>query len=315
MIVENADRLLGMLESGRGIQSNICTVKGIKDLINAANGYETSLEALMISYKKIVETVEIYDSNANIFFASTYKMREINVDAVVTHSPLKSFDTSGLKLGIALNAVDGAVDIGDTVMSFAKVQANNQVFEQNIDFLREMSNYGSRLNLQNAANDVLNALAEGYGEAMHNALMDDVGETSVNMVITIASCNPYVKAVVVARDLINMITGLSDTLKREYKMLTYESMATSANNLIADSMYAFNGIYFDNTGNATRYLTHLAQIRVLGEEMWKDFYTHGMNSWFQDDQEIIDSFNYVANSVRSVAATLNLPISPKLPGG
>lgn len=314
MIVENADRLLGIIESGRDIQGNIGTIKGIKDLINAANGYETSLDALMISYKKIVETVKIYDSDANVFIVSTYKMREINVNAVVTHSPLKSFDTSGLKLDIALDAVDGAVDIGDTVMSFAKVQANNQVFEQNLDFLREMSDYGSRPNLRNAANDVLNALAEGYGEAMWSAIGGDVAEMSVNMVISIASCNPYVAAVVTARDLIDMITGLSDTLEREYKMLAYESMATSANSLVSDSMYAFNGIYFDSTGNATRYLTHLAQIRVLGEEMWKDFYTNGMNSWFQDDQEIIDSFNYVVGSVRSVADTLDLPMSPNLPG-
>lgn len=313
MIVENADRLLGMIESGRDVQSNIGTIKGIKDLINAANGYETSIEALMISYKRIVETVEIYDPNANIFIVSTYKMREVNMNAVVTHSPLKSFDTSGLKLGLALDAVDGAVDIGDTVMSFAKVQANNQVFEQNLDFLRRMSNYGSRQNLRNAANDVLNTLAEGYGKSMWAAVRDDIGEMSVNMVVSIASCNPYVGAVVIARDLIDMITGLSDTLEREYKMLAYESMATSADSLVVDSMYAFNGSYFDRTGNATRYLTHLAQIRVLGEEMWKDFYTNGMNSWFQDDQEIIDSFNYVVSSVRSAATTLNLPISPNLP--
>lgn len=313
MIVENANRLLGIVESGKDIYDNTNTIKDIKTLINAANGYETSLEALMVSYKRIVEVVEVYDPSANIFITSTYKMREVNINAVVTHSPLKSFDTSGLKLSIALDAIGGAIDIGDTVMAFAKVQANHQVFEQNLDFLRNMGDYGSRLNLQNAANDVLNALAEGYGKTMLNAIGADVGEMSVNMVISIASCNPYVGAVVIARDMIDMITGLSDTLEREYEMLAYESMATSANRLVVGSIYALNGVYFGKTGNATRYLTHLAQIRVLGEEKWKDFYTNGMNSWFQNNQEIIDSYNYVVGNVRSAATILNLPMSPNLP--
>ena len=135
---------------------------------------------------------------------------------------------------------------------------------------------------------------------MLNAIGADVGEMSVNMVISIASCNPYVGAVVIARDMIDMITGLSDTLEREYEMLAYESMATSANRLVVGSIYALNGVYF-------------AQIRVLGEEKWKDFYTNGMNSWFQNNQEIINSYNYVVGNVRSAATILNLPMSPNLP--
>lgn len=318
MIVENADRLLGMIESGKegfeDIADKVGVVGDIKDLINAANGYETSLDALMVSYTRIVETVQIYDPNANIFITSTYKMREVNIAAVTSRSPLKSFDISELdKMGLALDVIGGAIDIGDTVMSFAKVQANHQVFEQNLDFLREVSDYGSRPFVKNAANDVLNALAEGYGTTMWSALLGDTGEMSVNVVITIASCNPYVGAVVIARDLIDMITGLSDRQKRESQMLVYESMATSANSLIVSNMYASNGVYFDRTGNATRYLTHLAQIRVLGEEKWKDAYTNGMNSWFRDDQEIIDSYNYVIGEIRTVARILELPMSSNLP--
>ena len=259
--------------------------------MSVANGYVTNIEELSAEFIKYVEQVITYDANAGVFSISTYSMRSASVSILTSKSPLAAEKISGSTFTFDL--ISGALDIADTITTFATINANSAIFDENMDFLMEMRDNGNRAFTKDAAADIINALGEGYGTALASAVGADIGELTLNMAISIAASNPYVKAVVFVRDVIAQLTGIKDTLKREYEMPTYSDMSLSANRLISDASYSSGSYYYDRTGDLPRYLTNLAQIRILGEQKYEQFYTNGINSWFNDTDKIISGGSHM----------------------
>lgn len=187
--------------------------------MSVANGYVTNIEELSAEFIKYVEQVITYDANAGVFSISTYSMRSASVSILTSKSPLAAEKISGSTFTFDL--ISGALDIADTITTFATINANSAIFDENMDFLMEMRDNGNRAFTKDAAADIINALGEGYGTALASAVGADIGELTLNMAISIAASNPYVKAVVFVRDVIAQLTGIKDTLKREYEMPTY----------------------------------------------------------------------------------------------
>ena len=307
-----------MVDSLLGTASNISDKAGfytqlasnLKNLVSVANGYVTNIEELSAEFIKYVEQVITYDANAGVFSISTYSMRSASVSILTSKSPLAAEKISGSTFTFDL--ISGALDIADTITTFATINANSAIFDENMDFLMEMRDNGNRAFTKDAAADIINALGEGYGTALASAVGADIGELTLNMAISIAASNPYVKAVVFVRDVIAQLTGIKDTLKREYEMLTYSDMSLSANRLISDASYSSGSYYYDRTGDLPRYLTNLAQIRILGEQKYEQFYTNGINSWFNDTDRIKANIEMSIGNIKSYAAALGLSLSESL---
>ena len=149
-------------------------------------------------------------------------------------------------------------------------------------------------------------------EEIAKAIGGDLSELTLNLAITIASCNPYVAAVTFAIDMLNLFTGLSDTIEREYQMVCYNSMVDSLDWLILDASKYSGGYRYCSEGNLYRYLVHLAQIRILGENTYIDFYSHGANTWFNDEEKIAEYVNDNIDWIKEQAAILNLKLYSEL---
>ena len=59
-------------------------------------------------------------------------------------------------------------------------------------------------------------------------------------------------------------------------------------------------------------LTNLAQIRILGEQKYEQFYTNGINSWFNDTDRIKANIEMSIGNIKSYAAALGLSLSESL---
>ncbi|MBQ6902645.1 MAG: hypothetical protein IJN71_06530, partial [Oscillospiraceae bacterium] len=311
IMVENIE---GLLTKAQGIKDDIGDIKGyvdlvsdIKNLISVANGYVTNIDSIALEYVKIVEKIAVYDPSVNTIRMTTYSMSSTSVSVVTSKSSLKAGKVSGIS--VALDIAGGAIDIADTWSSFATINANAEAFDKNMDILFELRDYGNRIVAQEAASDIVDALGEGYGDALSNAIGADFGELTANLVITAASANPYVAAVKFVRDTIDILTGLSPTLKREYQMLCYNSMASAVKTLINENTYKYSGYYYMvNDEDVIRYLTNLANIRLFGEDKYLEFYTNGMNSWFTDEEATAEKINTSKNNVYIIAEELGLNV-------
>lgn len=314
IFIDIADDFLGTLSDINGIISDVRyykgLVNGIKNLISVANGYSTSIEAISVEYVKMVQEVSTYYPEAGLIVTSTHSMSSTSVSVLTKTSPLKTGSISGVS--IAFNVLGGAIDMADTITTLAAVNVNSKIFDENMDYLVELRDNGSRRYMKNAAAKIINTLGEEFGTVMAEALAQDAGELTANILISIASANPYVKAVKFLRDVIAHVTGIKETLKIEYQMLAYNCMSSSAILLINKDTYYSNGYYYSYSGNLLRYLTHLAQIRILGEKKYDSFYSTGSNKWFNDEEEIHEWIEASIDSIEYCAQILGLKISANL---
>ena len=173
------------------------------------------------------------------------------------------------KVGLAMNVVTTGANIAETWTSLAKLNANNALFERNLDVLYELSYNGARIVVRDAAKAVIEALGEGFGNVLSDAILADVGAGAMDILITVASKNPYVAAIVFARDVIDMVTGISADIRQSYEVLYYSSFTNAVQNLIYSTV-KYDGVsYYANKDDELdfhRYLIHLAQIRILSEK-------------------------------------------------
>lgn len=307
--LDNLERLLGYVDKIYDGSTQLIKLKGdIKNLIDVVRGHSVSREVIAEMYFMIVDTLSVYIDDIPALVIKETTIGKATITAL-KRSPLDTFDTSGLKLSVAFDAVNGAIDIADTVTTMAEVQANYAILSQNIDFLNEMYECGTRPVIRYAAEDLINSLGEGFEEVMVEAIGEDVGEMTLSIAKSVASCNPYVGAVTFVIDMLNLFTGLSDTIEREYQMVCYNSMVDSLDWLVNDILNYSGNYYYDSEERLYRYLVHIAQIRILGENTYIDFYSHGANTWFNDEDEIAkyvnDNIDWIKETVKDLHLTIH----------
>lgn len=308
--LDNLDRLLGYVDKIYDGSTQLYKLKGdIANLIDVIRGHSVNPEVIAEMYYMIVKELAVYVDDIPVLVIKETTIGKATVTAL-KKSPLETFDTKTLKMSLWLEGINGAIDIVDTVVAMSKVHANYAVLSQNIDFLYEMYEYGNRPVICHAAEDLINALGEGFESVLvkAEAVGEDFGELTINIAKTIASCNPYVGAVTFVIDLINLFTGLSDTIEREYQMVYYSSMADSLDWLISDVANYSGNYRYDSEGRLYRYLVHLAQIRILGEKTYIDYYSHGANKWFNDEKQIAKYVNANIAAIRELAEDLHLKL-------
>lgn len=262
-------------------------------------------------YYEIVETLIVYNDDIPVLVIKETTISKTTITAL-KKAPLETFDTNMLEIDVLFDVVGGAIDVYDTVTTMSKLQANYAVLSQNIDFLDEMYKHGTRQGVREAAEDLINSLSEGFEDVLVEAIGEDVEEMTMSIAKTIVSRNPYVGAVTFVIDIFDLVTGLSDTYEREYQMICYSSMVDSLDELISD-VYNDSGSYrYDSEERLYRYLVHLAQIRILGEKKYIDYYSHGAKSWFHDEEEIAEQVNDNIDWIKEKAKDLHLTIHKDL---
>ena len=224
---------------------------------------------------------------------------------------------TGLKVGttisIGLNVVSSGIDIADTIMSYSKINANTDAFKQNLDILCQVRDHSGRGFTSDAAKGIINAMGDGYGSygnELAKAIAADTAEMVGQIVLTIAAQNPYVKAVKAVIDGIALITGIRDDVKQQYKMICVCDMVESTITLFKQSVTHGSKTYTvkdENDGASTRYLTHIAQMRVVGEHRYCDFMNwEGVIGWFTSNEGNEKDIELTINNTKTCVSSLNL---------
>lgn len=313
--LDNIDRMLGVADKLYDVIGDLKTVKEIVDkltsLKNLLRGGSAELNVVAQEYYECVYALQGYTDDLKVLVIKQPKLSSTTKKALKT-SAMKNFDFNSLNVSLGMDVLGGAIDIFQTINTFAELGANFSLLNYNMGFLEHMESNGSRKNVQYAAEDIIDALGDGFGDRVASALKDDVIELSINMAITLVSCNPYVGAVTFAISIIDLITGLSDKTERAFKMLCYDAMSDSLRSIIIDLVVSTPNAYmyyFDPDNMLYQYLVHLAQIRILGEKTYIDFCTEGASKKFHDEDLIKQSVTNNINWVKEQASALNLKLS------
>ena len=133
--LDNLDRLLDCVDKIYDGSTQLIKLKGdIKNLIDVVRGHSVSHEVIAEMYFAIVETLSVYIDDIPVLVIKETTIGKATITAL-KKSPLDTFDTSGLKLSVAFDVVNGVIDVSDTVAAMSKVHANYAILSQNIDFL------------------------------------------------------------------------------------------------------------------------------------------------------------------------------------
>lgn len=219
----------------------------------------------------------------------------------------------GTTISMGLNVVSGGIDIADTIMSYSKINANTDAFKQNLDILCQVRDHSGRGFTSDAAKSIINAMGDGYGSygnELAKAIAADTAEMVGQIVLTVAAQNPYVKVVKAVIDGLALITGIRDDVKQQYKMICICDMADSTITLFKQSVTHGNKVYTvkdENNGASTRYLTHIAQMRVVGEHRYCDFMNwEGIIGWFTSNEGNEKDIELTINNTKTCVSSLNL---------
>lgn len=230
----------------------------------------------------------------------------------------------GTAISIVLDIVNTGIDITDTIIAFSKLNANSAAFERNFDILEKLRNSGNRKFTRDAAQTVINALGKGYtsyGEELAKAIAADTAEGCINIAISIiAQGNPYVQATKSTIDVIAIITGIKPDIIQMYEMICLYDMTQATTSLFLKNV-SREGSYYSaltiNPSDPIRYLTHIAQMRIVGERKYIDYMETdglwgGFINWLADYDKIVDNTNKSISNVKSYAQYLKLVLSKSL---
>lgn len=287
-------------------------IEKILKLISKINGTsdQKTIRYLLLTYEKTVSEIAVLDPELSMVSISTYSMKSttlINLTAI-----------NG-KIGKFCKGVTYAgyvADIADTITEFSKVSANSRAFENNLDILKEIQAHANDDNARNAASAIIDKLSESFAQEVV-AIGGDLGEIVGKQLISkLSKVNIYALAVVVVRDGIDIITGISSDLKQHFQMITYAKMDDATVSLIKGIVAGKGSSYYveeDDINDLDRYLVNLAQIRILGEKKYCEWQKdEGIIGWFSDNKDVESWVNAQVKSIKGIVSSLGLTISTLL---
>ncbi len=234
---------------------------------------------------------------------------------------------TGLKnsttISVVTTTLNTVEDVVSTIEVYSKLKANTNAFAENLDVLAYMSMYGNRLVAQQAAQELyvlVNDELEDYDNQLEIATREDVLMGGTKFALNaLVKLNPYTAAIKTVYDVADLIVGTSHMAKSIDNALYYESLITAMRTMVGSTIKYGGPIYYDcrleNHEVSDRYLTHLAQLRIVAEKCFVDYTNNkGLIGWFFDGghKEAIAWENNVKSNVNGYASQLNLTLSSSL---
>ena len=313
-IANTLSNLLGILKEKGADYYSLCD--NVLELIDLVNGTVNKADLYLI-YEKleilIEEVITVLPDESvtiNTYSISRYKLVSVNLSKLA----------EGVnKICDGLTIAVGIMDIADTCESFSAVSANNEAFEQNLDILQNVIDYSSDENAVAAARDVRSKLENSYIEELKAYTADAVENFVPFIAEKFMMSNPYTAAIVVVRNAVTLITGISIDLKQHFSMFSYTELIRASKRLL-EANTEVNADYYETivSGNESaetvnRLLTHTAQLRILDERMFSDWQEDdGIIGWFTDNSETEEKIDQIVQNIIKRANELNLNLHESL---
>ncbi len=173
----------------------------------------------------------------------------------------------------------------------------------------------------------MNEISNNYWNAISEVAFHTAGQ-AVDVLITeiaakaLSNGNPALLAILIGRDLIYMGTGVSESIEQKFQMVAYYEAGIAVKKLLNPILTRTeNDFYYvideEYVSDFTRFIMHLAQIRLLGEKKWGEYasqqdFVRWIYNLFTNpnyEQEIADSVqshvDLIKNNTEKIAIILS----------
>lgn len=292
----------------------IANIRKLIDTINGTTKPESIKYLFVEQYSEVLEEIYVINPEVGTITVSSYSVSEYSAKLI-------NLTELSQKINTGIRVAGYGLDFADTILALASISANSESFERNVDILKTIAEDSTDKNAVKAANTVMNRLGQEYGKAWLSAIGGDVlealGKEAKRLALKkLAAANPYVLAIEVVVDGIDILTGISDDLKQQFKMITYERMTEAVTDLLSDMIKSGDNYYYvaeEHTDSFKRLLINLAQIRILGEKMYCDWQEDGgIIGWFDDNDDVEEKIDKQIVFVKNNVDRLHLEITPTL---
>ena len=227
-------------------------------------------------------------------------------------------------ISVATTIFSTGINVFDTIETYAKLKANNAAYAENLDILAYMQENGNRPYTRKAASEIFEMVSNNMDSFIAQtgiAIAEDVimGGTKY-AVAALMTKNPYTAAIKAAYDAFDLLIGASHKAKCVDTALSLESLTTAVSDLTTGKLTQTPMTYDcinDEHSVSDRYLTHLAQLRIVGEDNFIDYSqnTGWISKFFTSGYNEAKAWcDTVIKSVWEYAGNLKLKLSEKLPG-
>ncbi|MCR5391609.1 MAG: cellulose binding domain-containing protein [Lachnospiraceae bacterium] len=310
------DALYTWLKNGK---DSYDTVYNINKLISYSNGarnkkqVEDSFEMAIAEfvYKQNRISEDAIELRAEVH-GNSYIKKYLDKSDIITGSKVarKWFD----KFSDGMSVLSYGVDIFDTVMSIGRIQADERIFEENMDILNDLSLFGSCFSIRAAANDVKECLADNYFAVKGKAVAFDASEGVVDAALymylpKLAEWGIVAIVSLAVRDVSNLLINTKEDLVQMYRINCFSEMNAMYCKrlswiLTLEYNNKFYTCYYTKNDEAVRYIMNIAKIRIIGEH---EYYLYIMNDGLLGD--IINEFEGLKDVKKMVNAQIAAVVS------
>lgn len=235
----------------------------------------------------------------------------------------KGTTSTATYVGVALDVIDGGIEIWDTVNTYGKMKANRDAYIAYIELLYHITEYGTEKYDRVAADAIAQIVQDETWSMYEKQLMAANGKTAVLTTLSIvADLCPYTKAAKAVYDIGKLtinITGLGNNARLIVSCRTMQAVSDGCISIV-DKGIERTGQFFSYGANEYSYLVQLAQSRLVGENFAKERLLKGdlaviIARWLEGTgkDDIDDMFRVISGVIYSNASRLNLKLSNNLP--
>ena len=174
-------------------------LKGVKSLMDDANGYSAPLAALCDDYSGLVEELVPYSPAAATALASTYRLSAAALSVLAENAPSAASAVSGAP--VAFDARSGKTDLSWAITALAIVNTSLKLFDESVNSLIALRDNAPGKNTRAAAEKLLDGLSASFGSLAAGRLGQSSGQLTLENLMALASSDPYLSAVRHARNL------------------------------------------------------------------------------------------------------------------
>lgn len=226
-------------------------------------------------------------------------------------------------ISVAVEIVDGGLEIWDTCNTYGKIKANRDAYATNIDLLNFIKENAYDEYNRVAAGEIAKIVEDEswkmYDQQIAAANTKTVALTTLSIVMDVC---PYVNVAKKAFDIAKLtisITGLSNNANCYVSCRAMQAVSDGCKNAIRNNV-EMHGVYFSYDTYVLSYMSQLAQARLVGEDFSKQRLKKGdlgaiLGRWLTSTSKAdIDSmYETLSGRIYDAAEALDLELSSNLP--
>lgn len=224
-------------------------ITGFYSIVDFANGAKDADE---LGDKLVARlTNQILELNKVSQEATKMRFETLNMDYTIhlfdREAVKKKVGKANKVVGKVCNGISYVgygVDVVNSALSVAKINANEKKFENNIELLDYIADNSADTYAKVAASNVIVSMVDKFSGLLLSTA-ETVLTAAADIVLSLlADACIYVTIVIAVRDIIDILTGISSDIEQEYEMYAYHEMALAYKYFLNKSIdYGTGGYY------------------------------------------------------------------------